>query len=193
MSESNLTQLQNTSLNELMNKAQKLDIKLPPHPTKKQLIQILSNQKYSSQQIHSFNDSKLSSPIKESKKTLQIPSNATPNTPDVIIIPREAFKNTTENNKIIVKREQSPLLTTNKRKNTKKSQQKIPKENLFDRKNYYTRKIYTTLLIVLCFLIFINPFFFICAILCLLGMLFSEQIAKGLVLIENCAHFFKFE
>lgn len=197
LGKSDSVHLANNSFSDLKHEAEKRNLKLPPHPTKKQLIKILSTNKSpindTNYQLSSSENYSSVSPFKE-KPTVKRKKyhNANKNIkkiPDVVVIPPEQIK--VPQNQIIPIRERSPLLPNYNNGNRNNSRQVATNQSLIDKKIQYSKSIYMILLITLCALVLINPYFFILTILCILGMIFSDSIAKFIILIEGIIRFFK--
>lgn len=202
----NWTDLNKNKLSDLKREAERLQLNVPSHPTKKQIINILLSEQQ--QLINISNEEVLSSKQCQSKynqhSSKQIFLNNHNNSIKNKTIENHN-KSVIDNQDKIVKynsqklykekREQSPLLPSNNHQKSKippKASKKVNNKfknlddiNFSEKKTIYRNKIIFLCIMILVALIILNPIFFIIVIICIIGIIFPDLIAQIWILFEK--------
>lgn len=202
----NWTDLNKNKLSDLKREAEKLQLNVPSHPTKKQIINILLSEQQ--RLINISNEEVLSSKQCQSKYNQHSSKQIFLNNHN------NSIKNKTieNHNKSVIdnqdkrvkynsqklykeKREQSPLLPSNNHQKSKippKASKKVNNKfknfddiNFSEKKTIYRNKIIFLCIMILVALIILNPIFFIIVIICIIGIIFPDLIAQIWILFEK--------
>lgn len=202
----NWTDLNKNKLSDLKREAEKLQLNVPSHPTKKQIINILLSEQQ--RLINISNEEVLSSKKCQSKYNQHSSKQIFLNNHN------NSIKNKTieNHNKSVIdnqdkrvkynsqklykeKREQSPLLPSNNHQKSKippKASKKVNNKfknlddiNFSEKKTIYRNKIIFLCIMILVALIILNPIFFIIVIICIIGIIFPDLIAQIWILFEK--------
>lgn len=196
----NWTDLNKNKLSDLKREAEKLQLNVPSHPTKKQIINIILSEQQ--RLINISNEEVLSSRQCQSKYTqhsskhlfLNNHNNSIKNNKSVIDNQDKRVKYNSQ--KLYKeKREQSPLLPSNNHQKSKippKASKKVNNKfknfdyiNFSEKKTTYRNKIIFLCIMILVALIILNPIFFIIVIICIIGIIFPDLIAQIWILFEK--------